>query len=75
MEVMNKYYQLKSGMEQSGLKYGLTDYRTIGLSKELDLLIDEIMKLKHPGLTSKDKRKHLKFDSKLERPRISSLRN
>lgn len=39
----------------SGVKFGLTDQRTIGVSKELDLLIDEIMKIKYPkGCTSKE---------------------
>jgi hypothetical protein len=59
MEVMKKYYHLKSGMESSGIKYGLTDSRTLDLSKELDLLIDEIMKLKHPGLISTNKKHDL----------------
>lgn len=46
---MKKYYRLKNVMEISGLKFGLTDQRTIRLSKELDFLIDDIMKIKYPG--------------------------
>lgn len=46
---MKKYYRLKNVMELSGVRYGLTDQRTIGHSKELDLLINEILKIKYPG--------------------------
>ncbi|USK68693.1 aspartyl-phosphate phosphatase Spo0E family protein [Peribacillus asahii] len=49
LEFMKKYYRLKNRMETSGIRYGLNDQRTIGLSKELDLLIVEIMKIKYPG--------------------------
>jgi Spo0E like sporulation regulatory protein len=49
MEYMKKYYRLKNVMEISGLKFGLTDQRTIGLSKELDLLMNEMMKIKNTG--------------------------
>ena len=51
MNYMKKYYRLKNGMEMSGLKFGLNDQRTIGFSKELDSVVNEIMKIKYPTNT------------------------
>ncbi|MEH7178017.1 aspartyl-phosphate phosphatase Spo0E family protein [Neobacillus vireti] len=53
MEYMKKYYHLKNVMELSGVRFGMTDQRTIGHSKELDLLINEILKIKYPGSSNR----------------------
>ena len=48
-KIMNQYYLIKKEIEVKGERYGLTDSRTISLSKELDSLVDAMMTLKHPG--------------------------
>lgn len=51
---LSKYNQLKNEMELSGFKFGLTDRRTIELSQKLDSLINEVIRIKYPGLNKQE---------------------
>lgn len=46
---VNDYHQLKSEMERSGEEFGLTDRRTVEISQKLDVLVNQIMRIKNPG--------------------------
>jgi hypothetical protein len=50
MKYVKEYKNLKIKMETSGLMYGLCDSRTIKYSQELDLLLNQVMKFRYPGL-------------------------
>lgn len=52
---LSNYNQLKNEMEISGVKFGLTDKRTIELSRKLDLLINELIGIKYPGLNKQER--------------------
>ncbi|MEH6994214.1 aspartyl-phosphate phosphatase Spo0E family protein [Neobacillus drentensis] len=45
-----EYNLLLLELEKSGKKYGLTDRKTIEISQKLDLLLNEIMRIKYPRL-------------------------
>ncbi len=53
LKIVKEYHRLKSRMELYGRNFGLIDQRTIEASVELDLLINEMMKIRYPTLTRK----------------------
>ncbi|MEH7249247.1 aspartyl-phosphate phosphatase Spo0E family protein [Neobacillus niacini] len=57
IKIMNQYYRIKKEMEVTGRLYGLTDSRTIRLSKELDSLVNAVMTLKNLGRNDFDRKK------------------
>jgi hypothetical protein len=57
IRIMNQYYRIKKEMEVTGKLYGLTDSRTISLSKELDSLVNTVMTLKNQGRNKFERKK------------------
>jgi hypothetical protein len=57
IKIMNQYYRIKKEMEVTAKLYGLTDSRTISLSKEMDSLVNAVMTLKNPVRNKFDRRK------------------
>ena len=54
LKIVKEYYRFEKGrMELYGRNFGMTDQRTIETSVELDLLINEMMKIRYPTFTHK----------------------